>query len=114
MERRDAVLALVDWRGALNDLRASLQNFPWDCEHALVILRPDHICRAIERFLKDEVSAMDLEEWAEAVEGREDVGYFESQSEIISEALFQLSTPAANVPISKQIAGSWLHELSSL
>lgn len=112
MERQDAVLELVDWRGALTDLRAALQDFPWDCEHSLVVLRPEHICRAIDRFLKDEVSAKELEDWAEAVEGREDIEYLASHSEIISEALFQLSTPEANVPISKLSAGRWLHELS--
>ena len=114
MDRREALSALVEWRGELGQLRANLQRFPWDAEDRLLTLTPGHICRALERYLRGEVSEADVEAWADAVEGREDLEYLSPCEERISEALFQLSTPGINAPINRQTAERWQRELSAL
>lgn len=114
MDRREALSALVEWRGELGQLRANLQRFSWDSADRLLTLTPGHICRALERYLRGEVSEAEIEAWAEAVEGREDLEYLSRCEEIISEALFQLSTPSIHTPFNQLTAKRWQRELSAL
>jgi hypothetical protein len=114
MERREAVLNLVEWRGDLPDLVAAVREYPYDSEVPIVTLQAEHIRKAMERYLRGEIAAAELEAWADAVEGRDDIEYFEPHEDEISEALFRLSTPELNSPLSKEVAEKWLSELSAL
>jgi hypothetical protein len=96
MQRHDAVLALVEWRGDLKSLITALRQFPWDCEEPLVVVRAAHICRALEKYLCNEATASDIEAGAEAVGGREDVEYLAAEQDRISDALLRLSSPEIN------------------
>jgi len=114
MDRREAVSALVDWRGHLPDLIVVAREFPYDSEVPIVTLQAHHIRNALERYIRGEVSASELEAWAENVEGRDDIEYFPDHEDEISDALFNLSTPEINAPISKQVVEMWLSKLSAL
>lgn len=114
MERREAVLDLVEWRGDLRDSIAAVREYPYDSEVPLVTLQAEHIRRAMQRYLGGDITAAELEAWAEVVEGRDDIEYFEPHEDEISEALFRLSTPELNSPLSKEVAEKWLLELSAL
>ena len=114
MERRELALALIEWRDNLDALQAELDKFPWDCAKPLVTLQPVHISRAIEKYLRNEVSDKELVAWAESVEGRDDIRYSESYEELIAHVLFRISTPAINNSINEHIAKELLYELSVL
>ncbi len=114
MERREAVQGLVEWTGRLSDLIAAAREFPYDSEVPLVTLRADHIRNVLQRYLRGEASPADVEAWADAVEGRDDIEYFEPHEEAISEALFRLSTPQIDSALSKEVAEKWLSDLSAL
>jgi hypothetical protein len=47
----------------------------------------------LESFLAGVIDAHEIEVWAEAVQGRDDIGMREPDSELLGEALFELSTP---------------------
>jgi hypothetical protein len=114
MERREAVTNLVEWRGDLPDLLDAAGQFPFDSEVPLVTLTVAHIRSALERYLRGDATADELEAWATSVEGRDDIEYFELHQDEIADALFRLSTPDINHPISKQVAENCLAELSAL
>ena len=114
MERRDAIYGLVEWRGRLSDLIAAVREFPFDSEVPLVTLQAVHIRNALQRYLCGDASAADIEAWADAVEGRDDIEYFEPHEDAISDALFRLSTPLINTPLSKEVAEKWVSDLSAL
>ena len=115
MNRRETVEALVEWRGDLSALTARLSEFPFDSETPLVTLQISNIVEALERFLAGGVSANDVEHWADAVEGRDDIGYAAGHEDEISQVLFVLSTPDANGSLTqdsaKKLLGGFGHAL---
>ena len=73
-----------------------LARFPFDCESELAVLSTAHIREALKQFISGQITAQDIERWAGAVEGRDDIGYSEGEEEAIAEYLFVLSEPAIN------------------
>lgn len=67
----------------------------------------DWVCvrRAIEAFRMGELSADQLERWAEAVHGADDVLLDPSDEEFLSAALFELSTPQLFGSMEQIVAG---------
>jgi hypothetical protein len=114
MERREIVTNLVEWRGHLPDLVAAAHEFPYDSEVPLITLTADHIRKALERYLRGDATADQLEAWALAIEGRDDIEYFEPHENQISDALFRLSTPEINDALSKEVVEGYLAKLSAL
>jgi hypothetical protein len=111
MTRLDLITRLAQCQGDINALRARLQDFPFDAEAPLVTLETSHIISVLERFLAGGSSAADVEYWAEAVEGRDDVAYVEGAEDQISEALFVLSTPEINGALTPESAKQLLRQL---
>jgi hypothetical protein len=112
VNRQELVEALVEWRGEVKSLAATLAEFDFDCETPLATLRLSNIADTLKRFIGGNVSANDVEIWAEAVEGRDDIDYAKDQEELISESLFALSTPSANGPLTKFSAQEMLGRLA--
>lgn len=91
----------------LNDLSA----YPWDCEEDLVQLESQHIASMLELFLRGDASAADVEDWANAIECREDVKINGASPE--GQVLEKLANPVLKGPITMQAASRWLIELRS-
>jgi hypothetical protein len=65
----------------------------------MATMRIDNITEALNRYLNGSVSAKDVEKWADAVEGRDDIEYAGGQEKTISELLSVLSNPEINGPL---------------
>ena len=80
----------------LEPLRAELATYPWDVDEPLVTLRPHHVTRVLDRFIRGELAAADVQHWAEALEVREDVGTDISHEAGLRRILFILANPDVN------------------
>lgn len=89
-ERRQLLGALIDLAAPLPEVCKRLARFAWDAEEDLVSLEPHHVSLLLRRFLEGEVPATTIEAWAEAVEGREDIGFGDP---IVGEIVFALANP---------------------
>jgi hypothetical protein len=58
-----------------------------------VTLTCGHIDSILDRYLRGTLRANDVQRWADAVEGRDDIQYCEAQESEIAEVLFRLSSP---------------------
>lgn len=83
----------------MDQLTHTLQHFPWDSPTELVILTPDHIRHVVARYLTGELNEQQLEDWANAIEGREDIGFLPSSEVVLQDAVFQLANPLLTQPI---------------
>lgn len=95
MNRRAEILhELVRFEKPSYPLRCELGSFgfDWDGE-PLLILKKEHLLRIIERFLADEITAAQLQEWAENLEVREDVAFDEEERDLIDPIFFRISSP---------------------
>ena len=86
-----------------------LARFPWDCDVELVQLRRPHLLAVLDEFQRGSISASDLEDWTEALTGRDDLAV---EDEELREALFQFSTPELFDPL-HVAAAAWVSRLGT-
>ena len=67
------------------------------------------VTRFLSRYLEDKLSAQQLEEIGDLLEGAEFFEYVGPGSDgLIAQVVFEFSTPEANGPITKEAAERWL------
>lgn len=91
--RTAALSDLIQFRRPVAEAIQQLGKFPWDCPTELVELGIADIIGAIKSHLRGTLGEQDLESWAEALAGRDDVGMTAGQAGILIDALFELSSP---------------------
>jgi hypothetical protein len=67
------------------------------------------ITEFVSRYLQDQLTAEELEQIGDLLEGAEFIEYVGPGSDgIIAQVVFQMSTPTAKEPITKEAAERWL------
>jgi hypothetical protein len=112
-ERRRALGSLVALVGSVDELRRAVAAFPWDCDHDLVTLTRRDVVNVLNRYLAAQLTAKDVNEWADALEGREDVGLEQGYEDILHRALFELATPEINEAITASFIRRWIAALQA-
>lgn len=87
-----SLIDLLELRRPLSDAIEGLRAWHWDSLDELVEVRPIHVEAAMTRFESGRLSAAELEEWAEAVHGRDDIADNSPHNQL-SEILFELASP---------------------
>lgn len=70
-----------------------LAAFPWDIAEPLVALQASHIVSILDRFLRGQLSAQQVEHWANLLESREDIEYVSAKESPIAAAIHTLANP---------------------
>lgn len=84
-----------------------LAEFPWDSESELVLLTPESFCHILSLFKQGSLSASEVEDWANALEGRDDVDFATVQAR---ELLHELANPLLTQALSGERADFWLSQ----
>lgn len=106
--RRDALVDLIELRVTPGEAVAAAKQLPWDSDVELVILSRANVAVLLTRYLHRELSTADLEAWANAVEGREDIGVGPGDEESLRAFVFETANPVLAEPISDDYAHRWL------
>ncbi len=97
--------------GRCSGSQTGLNSLPWDWEGApLAKLTPDHIIGQLNNFMTGSISATHVEDWANAIEGREDIEY-DPDTEI-GHVLHVLANPEINDSLTHQVAVQLVARLS--
>jgi len=101
MNRRAEILReLVRFEKSTAPLKSELGSFGWDwVGEPLVILQKNDLLRIIDRFLNGDISAVQLQEWAENLEVRDDVRFDEREKDLLDAVFFRIATPFINEPL---------------
>ena len=91
MDRAGLIAELLCYERSVPELLTGLAAYGWDCDEPLADLKASHICHALRRYVRAELSASQIEEWANAIECREDIAYEPSSLE--GDAIFELANP---------------------
>lgn len=67
----------------------------------LVVLTREQMRKIMNMYLDDEISAEQLSEWAELVEGRDGIAYEDGHEQNIADVLFWISEPEINSKVTK-------------
>ena len=112
--REELLKRLVEFRGPPKPILDDLQSFGWDWdEEPLVVLSASHFRAVFSRFLSGEIDAEQLEEWAENLESREDVGFNAQQEVILKDLLYRLGNPTMIEPITVELIEGFQNGLSN-
>lgn len=109
--RRHALVDLVELRVAPSEAVAAVRQLPWDSEVELVLLSRANVVVLLTRYLHRELSKAELEAWANAVEGREDIGVEPDDEESLRAFVFETANPVLAGPISDDYAHRWLERV---
>ena len=104
MQRRSELLAkLARYDGPSAEVLDELRSMGWDwAGEPLLVLTKEHFLGVMDRYLAGSLSAEQLEEWAESLEQREDVGFLPEAEDVLDETLFCLANPSINFGISSE------------
>ena len=101
--RAKVLTDLLEFNCDISEVRTKLSCLKWDSESDLVVASTDHLRRVLVAFLNEELSATDLEKWAELIEMREDIDYEE-----IADQFYKLANPLLTDALTKDLARNLL------
>ena len=111
-DRRRILLSLLSIDRPLETILAEVATLPWDGDDELVTLRATHVVDVLKLFQRGECGSADVERWANAIEGREDVGLEGETAPLVKQAVFDLANPALQGAITPEVAARWIARLS--
>src|SRR5947207_6181559 len=105
--RTDALRALVELQVEPHQAAARLREDSWDSDEDLVTLTAADAVRVLNAYLSGQMDAADVQLWAEALEGRDDLGFDSGCGDRLKDFLFEFATPEVNEPNTPQLAERW-------
>ena len=102
------LLDLVHFKNNIDTLRNMLSQIDFDSETELVSMSRDDIVEILQRSLDKKISFLGLEEWANLIECREDIGFDDEKTQ---EMIFKLANPYLYGKLDEGHVLSYLNEL---
>jgi hypothetical protein len=102
--RARVLAAIIGLEGQLAMNLAELRKLGWDGDVDLAILTREHARHLLDRFLSDQLSATECQQWAEALEAREDVGFEAAYEDQLKRLVFELANPELAEPLTPRRA----------
>ena len=102
------LLDLVHFKNNIDTLKNMLSQIGFDSETELVSMSRDDIAEILQRSLDKKISFLELEEWANLIECREDIGF---EDEKTQEMIFKLANPYLHGKLDENQVLSYLNEL---
>ena len=102
------LLDLVHFKNNIDTLKNMLSQIGFDSEIELVSMSRDNIVEILQRSLDKKISFLELEEWVNLIECREDIGF---EDEKTQEMIFKLANPYLYGKLDEKQVLSYLNEL---
>jgi hypothetical protein len=93
MERTDILNNLISFSQPAKDLANQLAHLNWDYDGEPVVLRGAQIENVLLRFLAGGLNSAELEDWANLIEGREDIIFEAEWEDTIEDVIYCLANP---------------------
>ena len=102
------LLDLVHFTNNIDTLKNMLSQIGFDSETELVSMSRDDMAEILQRSLDKKISFLELEDWANLIECREDIGF---EDEKTQEMIFKLANPYLYGKLDEKQVLSYLNEL---
>ena len=109
--RRDIIEHLINLDLPIQEIRSQLRTLPWDSDEE-ILLTKRAAKSVLERYINGHLDLDILVEWANIIEGRDDVCFDPSCSQDLKQLVFDLANPQLQGSISNDIAKDWLSKLT--
>ncbi len=114
MVRRRILQSLVEMDRSLDSVLGELAGVAWDSEEELVTLQPAHVIEILIRFQSARLGAEDVERWANAIEGRDDIGFADESRALLKETIFDLANPDLQGALTTEAAARLVERLRAV
>ena len=109
--RTRALTALVSLSEPVRDSAEVLKAFAWDSEEVLVWLSRRHVIEVLDRYRRGDLTSAEVEQWANEIESRDDIGLEVEFEDLLKDAVFALANPSLTEAMTIATADSWLSRL---
>ena len=109
--RKEALQWLVEYSKPLETIGRILRRFGWDSEDELVYIEAQHLQSVLASYIAGRISERQVEDWANLMEGRDDLGFSSESPEILEEVLHELANPALTQSLTRNRANELLGRL---
>ncbi|MGW5234509.1 hypothetical protein ACWEQU_19995 [Streptomyces nodosus] len=109
-QNRQVLLDLVRWNGQIDDLIAAARMIP-EGEFPAAVLDCASAQAALHKVLAGAALPGGLTAWAEELHMREDIDIEAGHEDLLTQFLFEMSTPELFEPVTGELCGRWLDEL---
>jgi len=96
--RKELLKDLVFFKRDIKNVKKQLSSFSWDLENPLLTIDKSILKEIIYKAINDDITSKNLEDWAEAIECRDDIDF---HPENLIEIIFELANTDINGPIEK-------------
>jgi hypothetical protein len=111
--RASLLRALIEYREPIDQTIAGLSALEWDVEEPEAHITPQDVKSIVGRYLRSELTSLQLTDWADLVECRDDIAYSSHTNEL-SDIVFRLANPNLRDEITPKLATEILQELNGL
>jgi hypothetical protein len=81
----------------------TLKEYGWDCDSELVIVSMTDVLAILSIFRAGKINSEQVYDWANRLEGRDDIGYQFGFKGVVNDAIFWLANPHINDPIDEKL-----------
>ncbi len=113
-ERKKTLEALLAFEQPVEQLRTALAAFPWDSDTELAFLSVSHVTNVVNWFITGRTNAIEVENWAFAIEGRDDIGFESTNEQLLRELVHELANPLITQPLTPKRAIELLKKVESV
>jgi|SRR6185369_1136425 len=106
INRKKILQELVEFREHPSEMRSALSAFEWDSDEELIQMEKRQIATVLQKFISGEITSEEVEDWANLIEGRDDVDYAE-----VAEILHILANPAITYQLTPSVATNLIDKL---
>lgn len=111
INRMALVQGLVSLSGSVHDSVRQLAAL--DDEGEAATLTKAHLVSVLKRYRDGKLTAIEVEEWANAIENRDDIDFDPDHESEIDDIMYDLANPTLNHHLTPEQAGRFLDQLSS-
>lgn len=97
--KHEVLVALLEYKFSWMTLSRELDELGGMNSGTTVRILPSHIASVLNRFVNNELSALDVEEWANIIEMREEVVYGQENEQQLKEVVWELANPSLSAPL---------------
>lgn len=106
---------LIHLDSPLKKVMAELDSLGWDWDgDDLVNLTGENIISILERYLQADLTEQEVEDWANAVEMREDIEFGNNNDKITMDAIFELANPALEGELTPETARALIEKMQAV
>lgn len=108
--RMEVLDALLNLRKPLTEISETLIQFPRNSEE-LLVLKAAQIRWVLEQYLSGEISESFVEDWANLIECRDDIGFDKKDNHLIKELMYTLANPYLTGRLTHNRAGFLIRDI---